>query len=130
MACEPAWREMRNTPWSKLESVGDQSTYVAELLRQVKEQASEILKLLHKTQYSRAFCDNLVDAIVTSYIQNIVASKPISEVGAEQMLLDSYAVKKALTEIPTINEEAGAQPPARYVQPLFQSSSRFVKSIC
>lgn len=116
MACEPAWREMRNTPWAKLESVGDQSTYVAELLRNLKEKAGEILKLLHKVQYSRAFCDNLVDAIVSSYINNIVASKPVSEVGAEQMLLDSYVVKKALLEIPVINEEeAGVQAPARYV---------------
>ena len=33
--CEPSWREMRNTNWSKMESVGDQSSFVAELLRHV-----------------------------------------------------------------------------------------------
>lgn len=113
LACEPTWREMRNTPWSKLESVGDQSSYVAELLRNVKESAAEILKLLHKQQYSRAFCDNLVDQMATTYIANIVQSKPISETGAEQMLLDSYVLKKSFTELPIINEEAGTAPPAR-----------------
>ena len=113
LACEPTWREMRNTPWSKLESVGDQSSYVAELLRNVKETSAEILKLLHKQQYSRAFCDNLVDSMATTYIANIIQSKPISEAGAEQMLLDSYVLKQGFTELPIINEEAGTAPPAR-----------------
>lgn len=112
--CESSWREMRNTPWSKLESVGDQSTYVAELLRHVKGKSAEILKLLYKQQYARAFCDNLVDLMANTYIANIMQSKPISEVGAEQMLLDSYVLKKGFTEIATINDEPGTQPSARY----------------
>ncbi|KAF2452653.1 Vps53-like protein [Lineolata rhizophorae] len=114
--CEPAWREMRATPWSKLESVGDQSTYVAELLRRVKERTAEISKLLHKQQYARAFCDNLVDGLVNSYIANIVQCRPVSEVGAEQMLLDSYVLKKGFTELATLNEEPGTQPPAGFVK--------------
>ena len=115
IACEPSWREMRNTPWAKLESVGDQSSYVGELLRNVKERSGEILKYLHKQQYARAFSDNLVDLMASTYIANIVQCKPISEVGAEQMLLDSYVLKKGFTELPTLNEEPGTAPPARYV---------------
>lgn len=114
IACEPSWREMRNTPWAKLESVGDQSSYVGELLHHVKEKSAEVLKVLHKQQYARAFCDNLVDLMANAYIANIVMSKPISEVGAEQMLLDSYVLKKGFTEIPILNEEPGTAPPARY----------------
>lgn len=110
--CEPTWREMRNTPWSKLDSVGDQSTYVAELLRRVKEKSAEILKHLHKQQYARAFCDNLVDLMANTYIANMVQCRPISEVAAEQMLLDSYALKKGFTELATLNAEPGTQPPA------------------
>jgi len=113
IACEPSWREMRNTPWSKLESVGDQSTYVAELLRNVKEKSAETLKLLHKPQYARAFRDNLVDLLANTYVTTVAQSKPISEAGAEQMLLDSYVLKKGFTELPTLNDEPGAQPPAR-----------------
>lgn len=124
MACEPSWREMRNTPWSKLESVGDQSSYVAELLRHIKETSSEILKYLHKQQYARAFCDNLVDQMATAYISNIVQSRPISEVGAEQMLLDSYVLKKGFTEIPTLNDEPGTAPPQSFVKRVTTSMSR------
>jgi len=86
--CETAWREMRNTPWNKLESVGDQSSYVAELLRAVKARAGGILGMLHKQQYARAFCDNLVELLANTYIANIVQCRPVSEVGAEQVNTD------------------------------------------
>lgn len=119
IACEPSWREMRNTPWAKLEGPGDTSSYVAELLRNVKESAGDILKFLHKHQYARAFCDNLVDLMASTYVANIVQCKPITEVGAEQMLLDSYVLKKGFTELPTLNEEPSVAPPARYVSHSF-----------
>jgi hypothetical protein len=51
--------------------------------------------------------------MATTYIANIIQSKPISEAGAEQMLLDSYVLKQGFTELPIINEEAGTAPPAR-----------------
>jgi hypothetical protein len=82
--CDASWREMRNTNWSKMESVGDQSSYVAELLRHINTQAEEILPLVGKQQYARAFCDNLVEHLATTYIANIVQCRPVSEVGAEQ----------------------------------------------
>jgi hypothetical protein len=83
--CEPSWREMRNTNWSKMESVGDQSSYVAELLRHVNTRTEEILPLVGKQQYARAFCDNLVEHLSTTYVTNIVQCRPVSEVGAEQV---------------------------------------------
>ena len=82
---EPCWREMRNTPWGKLESVGDQSSYVSEILGTVKSRSNEILGLLQKQQYARAYADNLVELLANTYITNIVQCRPISEVGAEQV---------------------------------------------
>lgn len=86
-ACETPWREMKNITWSRMESVGDQSSYVAELTRNINFQAQKILMLITKQQYARAFCDNLVEHIATAYIDNIVQCRPISEVGAEQVTL-------------------------------------------
>ncbi|KAF7902498.1 hypothetical protein EAF00_002401 [Botryotinia globosa] len=97
--CEGAWREMKNTNWSKMESVGDQSSYVAELLKHVNDQAGEILPLVGKQQYARAFCDNVVEHLANTYIANIVQCRPVSEVGAEQMLLDKYVLTKGLTTL-------------------------------
>jgi hypothetical protein len=85
VACEGAFREMRNVNWSKMESVSDQSSYVGELIRNVNEQAKEILPLVVKPQYARAFCDNVVEHMASAYIGNVVQCRPVSEVGAEQV---------------------------------------------
>lgn len=83
--CEGAWREMKNTNWREMESVGDTSSYVGELLKHVNAQAEEVLSLIAKQQYARAFCDKLVERLATAYINNIVLCRPISEGGAEQV---------------------------------------------
>ncbi len=88
--CDGAWREMKNTNWSKMESVGDQSSYVGELVSHVNTKAEEILAIVVKPQYARAFADNLVEHIANTYIANIVQCRPVSEVGAEQVNLTSH----------------------------------------
>ncbi|WPH02305.1 Hypothetical protein R9X50_00516700 [Acrodontium crateriforme] len=122
--CAPAWREMRNEPWGKMEIVGDQSSYVSSLLQRVKDRSLEILKCLHKPQYARAYCDNLVDSLTNTYIANIAASKPIVETGAEQMLLDSYVLKKGLAELMTLTSEPGTPPNASFVKRVNQSTAK------
>lgn len=82
---EASWREMRNISWSKLENVGDQSSYVPELVTKVKGKCEEILGVLSKDQYIRAFCDKVVDGLVTNLLSNVVLCKPISDIGAEQV---------------------------------------------
>ncbi|KFY80977.1 hypothetical protein V499_00219, partial [Pseudogymnoascus sp. VKM F-103] len=98
-AAEPAWREMRNTNWSRMESVGDQSSYVGELVRRVEASAGETLALLQKPGYARAFADKVVEGVVQAYVGTIVACRPISEVGAEQLLLDKYVLTSSLTSL-------------------------------
>ena len=89
---EPTWREMRNTGWSRMESVGDQSPYVAEMLQRIKAKAAEILVMLHKQQYARAYCDNVVELTANTYVANIFQCKPISEVGAEQVMTATCSI--------------------------------------
>ncbi|KAJ5084841.1 hypothetical protein NUU61_009420 [Penicillium alfredii] len=96
---EPCWREMRNTPWSKMEAVSDQSSYVSELLSRTKTKSSEILPLLHKQQYARAFSDHVVELMSSLFLSNVYQCRPISETGAEQMLLDSYTLKSGLSSL-------------------------------
>ena len=118
--CEPAWREMKNANWSKLENVVDQSSYLPELLRRMKETSSQILNYLHKQQYARALCDNIADSIINSYIINIILCKPICEAGAEQMLLDTYVLKDELQKLPLLNARPGTEIPAAFVKRLNQ----------
>lgn len=85
LECESIWREMKNTNWSTMDSAGDQSTYVGELVKHVNSKTEEVLGIVGKQQYARAFCDNLVEHLATSYVNNIVQCRPISEVGAQQV---------------------------------------------
>ncbi|EKD18194.1 GARP complex subunit Vps53 [Drepanopeziza brunnea f. sp. 'multigermtubi' MB_m1] len=125
--CEPSWREMRNTNWSKMDSVGDQSSFVAEILRHINSKAEEILPLVTKAQYARAFCDNLVEHLANAYIANIVQCRPISEVGAEQMLLDKYVLTKGLTTLLSHSPSAASSSTAAqagFVKRVNQSMGR------
>ncbi|KAI1378878.1 Vps53-like protein [Hypoxylon crocopeplum] len=122
--CEGAWREMKNTNWSKMESVGDQSSYVGELVSHVNAKAQEVLAVVVKQQYARAFADKLVEHLANTYILTIVQCRPISEVGAEQMLLDKYVLTKALETLlshhnpsaPTSQAHAQHVPPSSFVK--------------
>ncbi|OTA95031.1 hypothetical protein M434DRAFT_394234 [Hypoxylon sp. CO27-5] len=120
--CEGAWREMKNTNWSKMESVGDQSSYVGELVGHVNAKAEEILAVVVKQQYARAFADKLVEHLAHTYIHTIVQCRPISEVGAEQMLLDKYVLTKALENL--LSHHNPSSQPQQHVPP-----SSFVKRV-
>ncbi|KAH8906013.1 hypothetical protein BR93DRAFT_913946 [Coniochaeta sp. PMI_546] len=131
LACEGAWREMRNTNWSKMESVSDQSSYVSELIRNVNAKAEEILPLVVKPQYARAFCDNVVEHMASAYIHNIVQCRPVSEVGAEQMLLDKYVLTKSFETLLSHHRDPRSStssttytPPAGFVKRVNHSMTR------
>ena len=108
---EPSWREMRNMAWGRIESCENQSAYITGLQNRIKDRSSEILNLLHKQQYARAFADNLVELLANNYIANIVQCKPISEGGAEQMLLDTHEIRTTLSQI-----LPGSPPPALFIK--------------
>ncbi|KAI0422622.1 Vps53-like protein [Xylaria grammica] len=121
--CDGAWREMKNTNWSKMESVGDQSSYVGELVSHVNAKTEEILSIVVKPQYARAFADNLVEHIANTYIANIVQCRPVSEVGAEQMLLDKYVLTKAFENLLSYHNPSSSSTPSS------TSSASFVKRV-
>jgi hypothetical protein len=126
--CEGAWREMKNTNWSRMETVSDHSSYVSELLKHINGKTGEILPLVVKPQYARAFCDNLVERLATTYINTIVQCRPVGEVGAEQMLLDKYVLTKSLENLPSNQHQNQSQPPppvpAGFIKRVNQSMTR------
>ncbi|KOS18500.1 Vacuolar protein sorting-associated protein 53 -like protein [Escovopsis weberi] len=124
--CDGVWREMRNTNWSTMDSAGDQNSYVGELVKAVGGKAEEILALVAKPQYARAFCDNLVDHLATAFINNIVQCRPISEVGAQQMLVDKYALTKSFGGLMSYHSPAPAQaaPSSAFVRRVEQCMSK------
>ncbi|KAK4228527.1 putative vacuolar protein sorting-associated protein 53 [Podospora fimiseda] len=116
MDCESAWREMKNTNWSRMESVSDHSSYVGELLKHVNGKAEEILPLIVMQKNARTFCDNLVKNLAETYIHNVVQCRPVCETGAEQMLLDKYVLTKAFENLMSFHTSSSSsgQPPTGF----------------
>ena len=108
---EPSWGEMRNTAYGKIESCENNSSYVPNLQNKIKERTSSTMQMLHKQQYARAFADNLVELLSNTYLTNISLCKPISEAGAEQMLLDTHEIRKTLSQV-----VPGNPPPAAFLK--------------
>ncbi|KAK5106321.1 Vacuolar protein sorting-associated protein 53 [Lithohypha guttulata] len=108
---EPSWREMRNTNFGRIEVCENNSSYIPGLQRKIKDRTSSILQSLHKQQYARAFADNLVELLSNTYLANIGQCRPISEAGAEQMLLDTHEIKRTLSQI-----LPGNPPPAAFLK--------------
>ena len=123
---EPCWREMRNAPWSKMDAVTDHSSYVGEIFSKCKAKSEEFLPLLHKHQYARAFVDHLVALVSSLFIHNIFQCKPISETGAEQMLLDAYSLKTGLVSLLPPPAPAGF---VKRVHASFSKIEPFLKTI-
>jgi len=101
-ATEMPLREMANTDWFDLQNTGDQSHYIVDLSVLLQSHVEQILPRITKERYVRTFCDKLVEGFISTFIKNIVKCKPISEIGAEQMLLDVYALKKIFLELPNL----------------------------
>lgn len=83
-----AFREMVNTNWAKVEIVGDHSGYVGEMVRGIKDAMIEITGTGHlRERYIRSLCDRVVEWFGGRFIDAIIASRPICEAGAEQVLI-------------------------------------------
>ncbi|KAF9570850.1 Vacuolar protein sorting-associated protein 53 [Mortierella alpina] len=113
---EPALLDMAKLPWGTIEYVGDQSEYVSQIHGTLKTCVGAIQELITNKRYFRTFCDKFIESFVSRFASNLPRCKPISEIGAEQMLLDTQAVKSLLIEIPNLGLESSTQVPTSFVK--------------
>lgn len=116
-ACELPFREMVNTNWTKLSSVGDQSSYVSSLRTTLEKETATIMQQINKDTYRRMLCDKVVDIITWDFLVNVARCKPISEISAEQMLLDLYVVKDSFLLLPFLTDSRLATKTASLAAP-------------
>ncbi|WOK91709.1 hypothetical protein Cni_G00400 [Canna indica] len=95
---------MTRVPWATLESVGDQSEYVNGINSILASSIPMLGSLLSPT-YFQFFLDKLAASLGPRFYLNIFKCKHISETGAQQMLLDTQAVKTMLLEIPSLGKQ-------------------------
>ncbi|KAG0492607.1 hypothetical protein HPP92_005686 [Vanilla planifolia] len=95
---------MTRVPWASLECVGDQSEYVNGI-NSILAGSLPMLGSLLSSTYFQFFIDKLAASLGPRFYLNIFKCKHISETGAQQMLLDTQAVKTILLDIPTLGKQ-------------------------
>ncbi|XP_026736412.1 vacuolar protein sorting-associated protein 53 homolog [Trichoplusia ni] len=117
MACEPALQAMTKISWLHFDNVGDQSSYVTQIIMHLKNTVPNLRDNLSSSRkYFTQFCIRFANSFIPKFIQNIYKCKPISTVGSEQLLLDTHMLKTALLELPSIGSEVRRPAPATYTK--------------
>ena len=104
--------------WSHVESVGDQSAYVTALANHVKQVIPLVRdNLASSRKYFTQFCVKFVNSFIPKFLHHVYKCKPISTVGAEQLLLDAHSVKTLLLDLPSVGSKVAARKaPASYTK--------------
>ncbi|KAI8441724.1 hypothetical protein MSG28_015253 [Choristoneura fumiferana] len=115
--CEPALVAMAKVSWLHFDTVGDQSSYVTQIIMHLKNTVPILRDNLSSSRkYFTQFCIRFANSFIPKFIQNIYKCKPISTVGSEQLLLDTHMLKTALLELPSLGSEVKRPAPATYTK--------------
>jgi len=96
---------MTKINWATWESVEDQSEYV-NVISNIISQTIPLYNNWLADFHFRFFCDSFVSSFISKLIQSVYKCRRISEVGAEQILLDMTAIKTVLLDMPTYGSPA------------------------
>lgn len=120
---------MTRVPWGTLESVGDQSEYVNNI-NMILASSIPVLGNLLSPIYFQFFLDKLASSLGPRFYLNIFKCKHISETGAQQMLLDTQAVKTILQDIPSLGRQtSGAASYSKFVSREMSKAEALLKVI-
>uniref|UniRef100_A0A0N4Z299 T-complex protein 1 subunit epsilon n=1 Tax=Parastrongyloides trichosuri TaxID=131310 RepID=A0A0N4Z299_PARTI len=113
--CENIFQEIFKKDWSRIKSVGDESSFILTLKNYLKEKIP-ILRdyFTDLRKYFAHFCLKLVTQMVNKYLGVIFRCKPMSITGAEQLLLDTHSLKTFLLTMPSVGSIVQAKPPTMY----------------
>uniref|UniRef100_A0A8C8HAC6 Vacuolar protein sorting-associated protein 53 homolog n=1 Tax=Oncorhynchus tshawytscha TaxID=74940 RepID=A0A8C8HAC6_ONCTS len=124
-ACDPALTAMSKMPWQSVEHVGDQSPYVTSVIMHIKQNVPIIRGNLASTRkYFTQFCIKFTNSFIPKFINHLFRCKPISMVGAEQLLLDTHSLKTVLLDLPSIGSQVVRKAPASYTKIVVKGMTR------
>ncbi|XP_055982867.1 vacuolar protein sorting-associated protein 53 homolog [Sorex fumeus] len=124
-ACDPALTAMSKMQWQNVEHVGDQSPYVTSVILHIKQNVPIIRDNLASTRkYFTQFCIKFANSFIPKFITHLFKCKPISMVGAEQLLLDTHSLKVVLLDLPSIGSQVVRKAPASYTKIVVKGMTR------
>lgn len=116
-SCEPALTAMNKIQWAAFETVGDQSSYVTAITTHLR-QTLPLLRdnLATSRKYFTKFCMNFANSFIPKLISHLFKCKPLSPIGAEQLLLDTHMLKTILLDLPSLGSVSMRKPPPIYTK--------------
>ncbi|XP_071037420.1 vacuolar protein sorting-associated protein 53 homolog isoform X2 [Parasteatoda tepidariorum] len=117
LACEPALTAMNKIQWAAFEAVGDESSYVTAITAHLR-QTLPLLRdnLSTSRKYFTKFCMNFANSFIPKFICHLFKCKPVSPIGAEQLLLDTHMLKTILLDLPSLGSVSMRKPPPMYTK--------------
>ena len=97
--------QMARVTWGDLEVVGDQSKYVNDLSGAIADSIPRLGGLLSQNNF-RFFADKFAASFVPRFYAAILKVRRLSDTGAQQLLLDTQAVRTALLDLPSLSGHA------------------------
>lgn len=100
VVCDPPFNTLSRTSWSTINQVSGPSAYTGDLVK-VVEQVAELMKpLIEQKKYLRNFFDKACSLVLVKFTNSAVRSRPLKEIGAEQLLIDLQTIKGYLAKMP------------------------------
>ncbi|KAI0688173.1 Vps53-like protein [Cytidiella melzeri] len=121
-ACDPAFAVMSRTVWGSNDIVSGPSPYVDEIVKGVEQVRDVIKPLIEQKKYVRNYLDKAASFVITKFTHAIVKSRPVKEIGAEQLLLDLQVLKACLLKLP-----GEAEPSQSYTRSVNNQTQRLEK---
>jgi len=107
----PSFKQIPLINWKEWESV-EQPEYILQIRDNLQSIVSTCAKYIVPTHFE-FFCDSVATQIIKNFDDHVLQIRGISDIGAEQILLDVTTIKAALLKLPSmIADESGAPPPA------------------
>ncbi|KAJ7072043.1 Vps53-like protein [Mycena amicta] len=100
IACEPAFAALSRSTWAMWKQVTGPSPYVSDLINSVEQVVETVKPLVEQKKYLKNFMDKAGSLIVAKFTNALVRSRPLKEIGAEQLLIDLQAVRACLLKMP------------------------------
>lgn len=91
-------RVMKKISWSSVPNVGDESSYIAIMKTTLNDVIPRLRNALSSTWFKN-FCTKFSLEFLEQYLNVIMTQKKITPIGAEQLLLDTNALKTLLLSL-------------------------------
>uniref|UniRef100_A0A7S0XBL0 Vps53 C-terminal domain-containing protein n=1 Tax=Chromulina nebulosa TaxID=96789 RepID=A0A7S0XBL0_9STRA len=93
--CENVFKSMSSIQWMNIDKVGEESSY-CHILHTILVECIPKIRDALPPSYFNNFCTKLSTDLLQRYHDIIVRQKRISEMGCQQLLLDTYNIKTLL----------------------------------